>query len=226
VNAAARHEECWQLLPWLANGRLAGSERLLVEEHLRDCVACVHELSVQRLLCQTLSAPERVTYTPGPSFRKLLERLDAEPQRLSAAATLTARGTPRRAWRSPALAWAASLLVVLAGATLWVTAQRWSQPRYATYTASEPATAGVLHIALAPSLSIAEAGTLLQAAGARIVQGPDASGVLGVAPAGAPRAQNSQQLRVLAGRLRADPRVRWIEPLPASDPAGPLPRLH
>lgn len=219
MSAAARHEECWQLLPWLANGRLAVSERQLVEEHLRDCAACAHELSVQRLLCQTLGAPERVTYAPGPSFRKLLERLDAQPQRTAARSALAVRAAARHAWRSPALAWAASVLVVIAGATLWLTGQRWSEPRYATYTALVPATANVLHIALAPSLSIAEAGTLLRSAGARIVEGPDASGVFGVSPAALPTGEGQDEqtrLRALAARLHADPRVRWVQPLPGA----------
>lgn len=228
MSAAPAHEECWQLLPWLANGRLTGSERLLVEEHLRDCAACVHELSVQRLLCQTLGAPERVTYAPGPSFRKLLERIDAEPQRSSAPAALAARPAARPAWRTPALAWAASVLLVLAGATLWVSAQRWSQKPYATFTSNPPAASGVLHIALAPSLSFAEAGALLQEAGAHIVEGPDTSGVFGVSPARTSAAADqaaSPQLRALAARLRADPRVRWVEPLPgAPNEGGPLPR--
>jgi len=216
VSAVARHEECWQLLPWLANGRLAGSERLLLEEHLRDCAACVHELSVQRLLCQTLGAPERVTYAPGPSFRKLLERLDTAPRRTVAP----------HAWRSPALAWAASVLVVLASGLIWVAGQRWSQPDYATYTNPQARTAGVLHIALAPSLSIADAGTLLRTAGARIVEGPDASGVLGVSPAALPTGQGqdeSAQLRALAARLHADPRVRWVQPLPGNGELRALP---
>lgn len=226
MSAVARHEQCWQLLPWLANGRLAGSERLLVEEHLRDCAACVHELSVQRLLCETLGAPERVTYAPGPSFRKLLERLDAEPQR-TARPPLAARASAWRGWRSPALAWAASVLLVLAGA-LWVTAQRLSQPDYRTYSSDPRAAPGVLHISLVPSLSIAEAGTLLQATGARIVDGPDPGNVFGVSPAGMTQGQDTtERLRALAARLRADPRVRWIEPLPgATDPGGPSPRLH
>src|SRR5215831_4732931 len=70
------HEETWLLLPWLVNGRLSGTQRERAEEHVRECGECSHELSVQRRLREALSAPERVTYAPGPSFRKLLDRLD------------------------------------------------------------------------------------------------------------------------------------------------------
>jgi len=31
------HQDMWLSLPWLANGRLSGAERLRVEEHVRGC---------------------------------------------------------------------------------------------------------------------------------------------------------------------------------------------
>jgi hypothetical protein len=88
----------------------------------------------------------------------------------------------------------------------------------------------VLHIAFERSLTIGEAEQLLLSAGAHVVEGPDASGVFGVAPvAGAsapPRA--AAQLRALADRLRGDAHVRWIEPLPGGErperASGPAPR--
>src|ERR1700732_5602526 len=113
---ASRHEESWLLLPWLANGRLPLAERAALEEHLRECAACTQELARQRLLCQVLTAPERVTYAPGPSFRKLMERIDGRaPQTPHTPATPQERPVSRRsapsaalaaAWRPPGLAWA------------------------------------------------------------------------------------------------------------------------
>ena len=75
---SARHEEAWLLLPWLANGRLSQAQRAMVEEHVRLCPACTQELASQRLICRALAEPDRVTYAPGPSFRKLLDRIDGE----------------------------------------------------------------------------------------------------------------------------------------------------
>jgi hypothetical protein len=215
VSADALHRECWELLPWLANGRLTGASRATAEEHVRTCAACRQELAVQRRICSTLSAPERVTYAPGPSFRKLLERIDGSPGRAERAPETT-RVRERRpaAWRPPALAWAASVVAIL-GATFWVAAERWSQPVYVTHTENHPRGAGVLHIAFAPAVSVDDASALLRAAGARVVEGPDATGVFGVAlTTDRPEAQ----LWSLATRLRADPRVRWVEPLP--EPEG------
>ena len=79
ASRASRHEESWLLLPWLANGRLSHAERAALEEHLRECAACTQALAQQRLMCRVLTEPERVTYAPGPSLRKLMERIDGQP---------------------------------------------------------------------------------------------------------------------------------------------------
>ena len=75
------HADAWLMLPWLANGRLAGAERLRVEEHVRGCALCAREMALQRRLCEVLTEPERVTYAPGPSFRKLMDRIDGRTAR-------------------------------------------------------------------------------------------------------------------------------------------------
>ena len=200
------NEEVWLLLPWLANGRLQPPDRARVEAHVRECPQCAREVAVQRLMCDVLTEPERVTYAPGPSFRKLLDRIDGR----RAAPHEERRATRVRAlWRPPGLAWAASFLLVTGFAAIAATTYHWSQPRYATHTAGTRVAPDVLHIAFVPSVSVGEAGALLRSAGARVVEGPDASGIVGVAP----NAAGSAQLRALATRLRADPRVRWVQPL-------------
>ena len=217
------HEESWLLLPWLANGRLSHAERASVEEHLRECAACAQELTRQRLLCEALTEPERVTYAPGPSFRKLMERIDAEPpvaSRPTAEPPVASRPTAAAAfagvWRPPGLAWAASFVLAIACASLVTTAYHWAQPRYTTVTAARPATPGVLHVAFDRSLPLGELEELLRTAGARVVEGPDTMGIFGVGPAPAA----SEDLRVLSARLRADARVRWVEPLGATAEPG------
>jgi len=216
ASPAFSHEESWLLLPWLANGRLGGVERARLEQHLRGCAECAREVEVQHLWRSTLTEPERVTYAPGPSFRKLMERIDAEPPQraVTSMPALRALRVPAT-WRPPGLAWAASFVLCVALGTLAVTAARWSQPLFHTATAPAVAEPGVLHIAFDRSLPIGEAEQLLLSAGARVVEGPDASGVFGVAPvAPAAPADSAAQLRALADRLRADSRVRWIQPLP------------
>lgn len=232
ANPALSHEESWLLLPWLANGRLGAAERGRLEQHVRGCTECTREVDLQRLWCRTLTEPERVTYAPGPSFRRLMERIDAEPA--PRAAPVSTQGVrverARAAWRPPGLAWAASFVLSVGLGTFAVTAYRWSQPLYLTHTAPVAAAPGVLHIAFERSLPIGEAEQLLISAGARVVEGPDGTGVFGVAPVGvaAGSGASAAQLRDLADRLRSDARVRWIEPLPGGEhPAtapGPAPR--
>jgi hypothetical protein len=213
------HQDAWLSLPWLANGRLSGAERMRVEEHVRGCALCSREVAMQRRLGDVLTEPERVTHAPGPSFRKLMERIDgrapvtpAEPR----AARLRALAAGRSSlWRPPGLAWAASFLLLVGFAAVAATTYRWSQPRYSTYTSAAQTSSTVLHIAFVPSLSIDEVSDALRSAGARMVEGPDATGIFGVTPAAAsPNAADaSAGLSALAGRLRADTRVRWVEPI-------------
>jgi hypothetical protein len=230
ANRASRHEESWLLLPWLANGRLPLAERAALEEHLRECAACTQELAQQRLMCQVLTAPERVTYAPGPSFRKLMERIDghtphtpARPQQRPVSRSSAPSAALAAAWRPPGLAWAASFVLAIGLAAFAPTAYRWAQPRYATHTELTRATPGVLHIAFERSLPIGEMEEMLHSAGARVVEGPGTTGVFGIAPVTATArgvadsGDVTPQLRALAARLRADPRVRWVEPLTGTD---------
>ena len=220
---AGSHQDAWLSLPWLANGRLSGRERIRLEEHVRECALCTRELALQRRLCDALTEPERVTYAPGPSFRKLMDRIDGrapvapvvpEPRAGRLRSFVARRGA---AWRPPGLAWAASFLLAVGFLGLAATTYRWSQPRYSTYTAAPAQTStAVLHIAFVPSLSIAEVGDALRSTGAKVVEGPDGTGIFGVTPvaASANAAGGAPDLRALAARLRADSRVRWVEPQP------------
>lgn len=229
-----RHEEVWLLLPWLANGRLAPAEREMAEEHVRSCRECEHELALQHRMCNAFTEPDRVTYAPAPSFRKLMERIDSDSATGDGTASGDVSETPSRAtqpkrspparlgqvslWRPPGLAWAASFLILFAATGMMVTAYRWTQPVYTTHTDASAVTPDVLHIALDRSLPIGEVEELLRTGGARIVEGPGNTGILGVTPVGIIAGQTSsrsanKQLRALSARLRTDPRVLWVQPL-------------
>jgi hypothetical protein len=228
----ALHEEAWLALPWLANGRLSQAEREKIEPHVRGCAACREELAFQRLLCNVLTEPERVTYAPGPSFRKLMERIDDDaPQTRktsehSRTSPTLARSRSRRwssvnvsLWRPPGLAWAASFVLMLGLVGVFVTANRSPQPLdvrwFKTHTDPAIAAPNVLHIAFYGTVTIREAEEALRSTGAHIVEGPDSVGIFGVVPQ-----QTKQDLHVLAERLHADPRVRWVEPTPGDDSHG------
>jgi hypothetical protein len=215
ANDTAQHAATWLLLPWLANGRLPAHERASAEEHVVNCAACAQELALQRRMCQALGEPDRVTWAPGPSFRKLLDRIDGQAQ----AAPCVAPGAARparvisrisQAWRPPGLAWAASVVLAVGLVGIVATAYRWSQPLYSTHTLGVSSAPGVLHVAFDRAVPVGEVEDILRATGAHVVTGPDASGVFGIAPL---TAVTAAQLHTLETRLRTDARVRWVEPL-------------
>jgi len=236
VDERSRHEQVWLLLPWLANVRLAAAEREMADEHVRRCADCERELEVQHLMCSAFTEPDRVTYAPGPSLRKLMDRIDSdsgapkpEDRKASTRAARPATRPPIGGssaarfghvslWRPPGLAWAASFLLLFGITGMMVTAYHWSEPAYKTHTDSSAVTPNVLHIALDRSIPIGEVEELLHMGGARIVEGPGNTGVLGVTPVGLVSGQTSassanKQLRALSARLRTDPRVLWVQPL-------------
>lgn len=236
VDERSRHEEVWLLLPWLANGRLAGAEREMAEEHVRRCADCERELETQHLMCSAFTEPDRVTYAPGPSLRKLMDRIDNDssavgperrktparserpPARSRIGASLAARLGHVSLWRPPGLAWAASFVLLFGITGMTVTAYHWFEPAYITRSDPSAVTPNVLHIALDRSIPIGEVEELLHAGGARIVEGPGNTGILGVTPVGVVSGQTSassanRQLRALSARLRTDPRVLWVQPL-------------
>lgn len=234
----ASHEEAWLALPWLANGRISQAERDKIEPHVHTCGECREELAFQRLLCDALGEPDRVTYAPGPSFRKLMERIDsAAPQaRKSRGVTSSSvtsdrprksGSTPQRVslWRPPGLAWAASFVLLIGIAGVVTGAYRSSQPIYATHTDPTHTDPNVLHIAFDRSVTVGEADEALRSAGAHIVEGPDGTGIIGVSldtgNSGKPASERvDERLRLLSARLRADPRVRWVEPVPGDSSSG------
>lgn len=233
------HQEVWMLLPWMATGRLSGAQRDLVQRHLDDCASCREELSLQNVIQGALSEPDTVIYAPGPSFRKLLARIDREEdpesQREAPRRTWTGNWLNRLGqvslWRAPGPAWAASFLIVCASAGAAYTAYHWSRPAFRTATDATTDSPNILHIALDRSLRMGEVEELLRDGGARIVEGPGNTGILGVVPANVIPGKTTagianQQLRALSARLRSDPRVLWVQPLAdegAADTPTPLP---
>ncbi|HEY2399713.1 MAG TPA: hypothetical protein VGI23_05120, partial [Steroidobacteraceae bacterium] len=162
----------------------------------------------------------------GPSFRKLMDRIDADEGKAPARAGLRAAGLSSfidrlghvSLWRPPGLAWAASFLLVLGITGLIVETYHWSKPdTYRTVTDASVVTPNVLHIALDRTIPIGEVEELLRTGGARIVEGPGNTGILGVTPVGVdghtPAENANRQLRALSARLRTDPRVLWVQPL-------------
>jgi hypothetical protein len=120
--------------------------------------------------------------------------------------------------------------MVCATAGAVYTTYHWSRPAFRTATDAAAGSPNILHIALERSLRIGEVEELLRDGGARIVEGPGDTGILGVVPTTVVPGHTSsssakQQLRALSARLRSDPRVLWVQPLPEDD-ASDQPTPH
>jgi anti-sigma factor RsiW len=199
------HAATRELLPWIVNGTLAGAELERVEAHLAACPACCEQLEWERGLHAAAAA---AAAAPPPlsaedAFARLQPRLGPQeqgssiPLRLRA---LAAANDPR--WLRSVAALQLAVIIVLG---LVAVRPGEDEASYRTLGA-QPAAQGSLVVSFDPATPERELRRILQASGARVVDGPTASGayVLAVAPGDAGPALL---------RLRAEPAVRLAEPL-------------
>jgi hypothetical protein len=197
------HAETRNLLPWLANGTLAGAELQRVQAHLGQCQACRTRLEWERGLyaggdpAPVLSAQQ--------AFARLKPRLGPQEARGRAPrwARLAAANDPR--WLRSLVAVQLGVILVLGLAVAWPDAEPASYHTLGARTAVQDN----IVVGFDPSTPERELRRILQASGARLVDGPTASDayVLAVAPNDA-----GQALR----RLRTEPAVTLAEPLSAA----------
>jgi anti-sigma factor RsiW len=206
------HREAAELLPWLVNETLDSEERLRVERHVAQCVACSRELDAQRALQAAIAST-----TPEPEAQAAFEQLrpkldDPSSRRRGARGWYALRKfwsrlePPTRRLMAAQLALTILLCVALAVAL--------SSPRSAPSlyrTLSNP-----LHIAPAGPVVVVvfhadrsehEIRSALLAVNGRIVDGPSSVGAYTVQlPAG--------DLQAALSALRSDPGVAFAEPIP------------
>jgi anti-sigma factor RsiW len=195
------HAETRELLPWLANGTLAGAELERVQAHLAVCPACRQALAWERSLRAAGQADPPLS--AQHALDALLPRLGAQE------APAVVRGRWAGLPAANDARWLRSLAVLQAGIIFalglhlaWPGA---GEARYRTLGASAAAPGNIV-VSFDPSTPERELRRILQASGARVVDGPSAAGawVLAVAPAA-----SGPALR----RLRAEPAVVLAEPL-------------
>jgi hypothetical protein len=202
------HEQAQQLLPWYVNGTLEPDEAAMVEAHLAQCAECRADLAAEQALSREVAAlPLDVEH----AWSTLSDRIEAAgpPRRLAEPVPFLRRkvaigwalGGPFAAAAAVALA-----IAVVPGAP---------PPAGETYRAlgSAPTTApGNALVMFRSDARDSDLRAALAKAGARIVDGPTASGayVVRIAPAS----------RALAlDGLRATPQIVLAEPIdPGSQP--------
>jgi len=205
-----QHQRALEALPWFVMGTLEADEEQMVERHLQGCAECRAQLAAERRLRELYVGGD---FAPDPEAA--LSRL--RPQLGATAAPRLARLTARlrRALPRPP-AWARLALATQLGVIL---ALGWALHRgeasveaYRTLAAPAPAGRGLGQavVVLDPGARQQDVQRILRSSGARIVDGPLASGAYVLElPAGS--------LGAALERLRGEPAVRLIEPLQAQD---------
>jgi anti-sigma factor RsiW len=202
------HEQAQQLLPWYVNGTLEADEAAMVEAHLAECAECRADLAAEQALSREVAAlPLDVEH----AWSMLSDRIDAAgpPRRLAAPVPFLRRKV--------AIGWALGGPFAAAAAVAFAVAVLPGAPSPAgqTYRAlgSAPTAApGNALVMFSPDARDSDLRAALAKAGARIVDGPTASGayVVRIAPA--------SRVQALDG-LRATPQIVLAEPIdPGSQP--------
>jgi len=198
------HEEAQELLPWLANGSLTGTELERVQAHLQTCADCRTELALLHTL--RAAGPGDVPIgDPEAALARLLPQLDeavSAPVLPGWRARLAAND---RSWLRLAVALQLCVIAVLGAMLARPSAGPDAQGgAYRLLGAGEGARSSLV-VSFRPDTPERELRRIVLAGGARVVGGPTATGAWLLDTADAPDA-------VLA-RLRAEPAVTLAESL-------------
>lgn len=200
------HQKVQPLLPWLLAGTLDSAELALVQAHLQACAQCQADLDWQRRLRAAAPLPD-TAFDADRAFAKLLPRLGPQEARIG----LLDRWRTATAANSAWLRWTAVAQLAAIGVLSLMLARPGGDA--GDYRAMGPAarTEGNLVVLFKPDTTEHEMRRILQASGARLVDGPTVTGayVLALPAAQAPAA---------LPRLRAEPAVTLAQPLAAESP--------
>lgn len=193
------HEHCWELIPWVVNGRASDAEQRAVLTHAETCTECREELQRHRALHCHMRGNDDVIPAPNASLQKLLAQIDEQPNE-----PVEARRV-RRPWLIAALWLQLIAIAALAGALF--TSVR--QPEYKTLSTPTPEAMdprAAVRVVFAPEASLNKVNELLRQVDGNIIAGPSEAGVYTLS---APTGTDVQRIIVT---LRAHPEVLFAEP--------------
>ena len=214
---ASIHQKVQKLLPWLPGETLKDAELAMVRQHLRDCQECRDDLEWQRDVQAARPAP-LAEPNVDRAFMAMAERLDREPAprpqpRRAAGAWLAGLlATWRDAGRVPRWTMGLQLAAIAALVLVLFKPQPVAYPEYRALSAAPAAAvpAGRLMVQFKPGVTEEGMRRLLQAAGARIVDGPTVTDAYVLQIDGAVAARQAA-----LATLRRAPEVALATPLDA-----------
>lgn len=231
---SALHARAELIIPWLVNGSLPPDEESEVRRHIAGCAQCQADYEEQLRVREAMCAEGPLVFAAESSYQKLLARMQSteperearpewepRPERESRAPIVPFQ--PRRAARPfreapPVVRWLAAAVILQAfalgvGAWAWHSSGGADRAPYSTLTSASPAyeSGPRVRIVFKPDLSMGTLQTLLQGAGAHIVDGPADGGVYTLGFARSPDSAAALGKRLAS--LRADPAVLFAEPV-------------
>jgi anti-sigma factor RsiW len=202
------HRTAWDLIPWMANGRLSADDRESVEVHLAHCAECRSELVAQQTVMAAMSRDTVIESMPTASFQKLMSRIDtAVPVRAANPPPRRVRRPQLTGWLSAAVVLQALLLGALATSLYQSRTGGSAQFRTVSSAPVQPG-APCVRAVFSPTLTLGELQALLEKAKLRIVAGPSEDGVYSLALA-SPKDDARRALLT----IRSHPAARFAEPV-------------
>ena len=214
------HAEAWAMLPWLANGRLAPSDREWVEAHVAQCADCRGELEAQRKVATQIHR-DNIQRDSSPntgseeqrSFNKLWARIEAS-EAATPAAGAVAGGQVSRTSRT--VRWLVAAVVVqgVGLALFGFNAMQNDSSRFITVADApkERLNAPAVRLVFAPEASMADINTLLTHQGLSIVSGPGTSGNF-TAELSVDAVASGASADSVAAVISKDPNVTFAQPV-------------
>ncbi len=199
------HEQVWALLPWYINQTLSDEERILVKNHLSECVTCHGELKSQQILCDAVKESPPHELYELMQFSQLMQRIKSDKNK----AVTHKRKTSF--WRTPSLAIAAMLVAVMV-IPLSVVLQESTPTLYQTLTSafeSDNQPTGDIRVIFDPMIEAKIRDELLHNIDGKIVQPANKNGVFIIQILSA---NNEQNITHAINYLRRNSQVVFVEP--------------
>lgn len=200
------HEKAQLLLPWLSTGTMDDAEFAAVRAHVETCAECQADLVLQATL-RAAAPPVDSAFDADRAFARLAPRLGAQAPHVA----VLERWRGALAANSPWLRWtAAAQFAVIALLAVMLVRPGDGAGDYRAL-GSETAVQGDLVVVFRPDTTEREMRRILQASGARVVDGPGMTGAWVLA---VPAGQSDGALT----QLRSEPAVSLVQPLAAGIP--------
>lgn len=196
----ANHEQCWELIPWIVNGRASDAEQRAALAHAEDCAECREELARHREIQSHMRGNDDVITAPTASWQALLAHIDeqstaeaARPHRI------------KRPWLIAAVWVQAVAIAGLAGALFSYVASR--EPVYTTLSTPQSVDRrAAVRVVFAPTAKLNDINQLLHQVDCDIISGPSEAGVFTLAT------DEGKDVHGIISTLREHPEVLFAEP--------------